>query len=431
MKLNDIPKLMPVPFGVSGPRTELLESSPAGDRKASYKDGFPPITMLLKSAGGLPPDGGNMNQILFELASGQRWSNAGAGYKFNTTFSDAVGGYPKGAQLLSNDGTKVYVSTKDDNKTDFNASPGPDWVTLGDYIGLGNYATKTEVGLKLDKNSVVQSTGTSTVNVMSQKSVTDELNKKFDKAGGTVSGQVDIASPGGRALTLKPVGESETSVYLEGYLNNIMKWWLGMTGGDTVTLENTVTSRKMKITDKFNVNGQLDVESNGGRVNTLKATAGTSVYQELYLQAALAAWWGITNGNKLSIANVVTGNDLTIGGDGFRIDGKVIGKEESIIGIGQTYKDVTATRKNGVTYTNNSTKPIIVYVESNRTAASESDAYSIGGEVNGIRVAYRWTTANETMSISFIVPPGATYMFKGGWGQSHSWEPVVKVVELS
>ncbi|ENZ0271288.1 hypothetical protein ACGABU_003454 [Morganella morganii] len=431
MKLNDIPKLMPVPFGVSGPRTELLPSSPAGDRKASYKDGFPPITMLLKSAGGLPPDGGNMNQILFELASGQRWSNAGARYKFNETFSDAVGGYPKGAQLLSNDGTKVYVSTKDDNKTDFNTSPGSDWVTLGDYIGLGDYATKTEVGLKLDKNSVVQSTGTSTVNVMSQKTVTDELNKKFDKIGGMVSGQVDIASPGGRALTLKPVGESETSVYLEGYLNNILKWWLGMTGGNTVTLENTVTSRKMEITDKFNVNGQLDVESNGGRVNTLKATAGTSVYQELYLQASLAAWWGITNSNKLSIANVVTGNTLTIGDDGFRIDGKVIGKEESIIGIGQTYKDVTSTRKSGVTYTNTSTKPIIIYVESNRTAATESDAYSIGGEVNGIRVAYRWTTANETMSISFIVPPGASYMFKGGWGQTHPWEPVLKVVELS
>lgn len=152
MKLNDIPKLMPVPFGVSGPRTELLQSSPAGDRKASYKDGFPPITMLLKSAGGLPPDGGNMNQILFELASGQRWSNAGAGYKFNATFSDAVGGYPKGAQLLSNDGTKVYVSTKDDNKTDFNSSPGAEWVTLGNYIGLGDYATKTEVNSKLAKD---------------------------------------------------------------------------------------------------------------------------------------------------------------------------------------------------------------------------------------------------------------------------------------
>lgn len=366
MKLNDIPKLMPVPFGVSGPRTELLPSSPAGDRKASYKDGFPPITMLLKSAGGLPPDGGNMNQILFELASGQRWSNAGAGYKFNATFSDAVGGYPKGAQLLSNDGTKVYVSTKDDNKTDFNASPGPDWVTLGDYIGLGNYATKTDVGLKLDKNSVVQSTGTSTVNVMSQKSVTDELNKKFDKTGGTVSGQVDIASPGGRGLTLKPIGENETSSYIESYLRGVMVWWIGVTGGDTVTLENRAAGKK-----------------------------------------------------------------LTLSPSGFKINNDDIASVAQLLGVGQTYKDVTASRKNGVTYTNTSTKPIIIYVETNRTASTESDPYSIGGEVNGIRVAYRWTTANETMSISFIVPPGASFMFKGGWGQTHPWEPVIKVVELS
>ncbi|MGE2433927.1 hypothetical protein ACME8T_09230 [Morganella morganii] len=194
MKSNDIPKLMPVPFGVNGPREELLETSPAGNRSASYADGFPPITMLLKQAGGRPPKGENMNQILFELANGQRWSNSGAGYKFNKAFSEAVGGYPKGAQLLSNDGTKVYVSTKDDNKTDFNTSPGPDWVTLGDYIGLGDYATKTEVGLKLDKTAVIQTTGTSTTSVMSQKSVTDELNKKFDKTGGTITGGVTIQS---------------------------------------------------------------------------------------------------------------------------------------------------------------------------------------------------------------------------------------------
>ncbi|HAT1525198.1 TPA: hypothetical protein I8W52_000311 [Morganella morganii] len=154
MKLNDIPKLMPVPFGVNGPREELLETSPAGNRSASYADGFPPITMLLKQAGGLPPKGENMNQILFELANGQRWSNSGAGYKFNKAFSEAVGGYPKGAQLLSNDGTKVYVSTKDDNKTDFNTSPGADWVTLGNYIGLGDYAKAEDLKgyLAKDKN---------------------------------------------------------------------------------------------------------------------------------------------------------------------------------------------------------------------------------------------------------------------------------------
>lgn len=171
---------MPVPFGVNGPREELLETSLAGNRSASYADGFPPITMLLKQAGGLPPKGENMNQILFELANGQRWSNSGAGYKFNEAFSEAVGGYPKGAQLLSNDGTKVYVSTKDDNKTDFNTSPDADWVTLGNYIGLNDYALKTDVDKKLDKSAVVQTTGTSTTSVMSQKAVTDLANTKAD-----------------------------------------------------------------------------------------------------------------------------------------------------------------------------------------------------------------------------------------------------------
>ncbi|MEM7979121.1 hypothetical protein Q4R26_17880, partial [Morganella morganii] len=42
------------------------------------------------------------------------------------------------------------------------------------------------------------------------------------------------------------------------------------------------------------ITGQTDIESPGGRTQTLKAKAGTSVYQELYLQDTFAAWWGIT-----------------------------------------------------------------------------------------------------------------------------------------
>lgn len=258
-----------------------------------------------------------------------------------------------------------------------------------------------------------------------------KIDDKYDKSGGEVKGQVDILSPGGRALTLKPVGDTGTSVYLEGYLKNVMTWWLGMTGGDTVTLENAKTSKKMQITDKFNVNGQLDVEAGGGRVNTLNATAGTSVYQELYLKSALAAWWGITSSNKLSIANSVTGNTLTIGSDGFKIDGKAIGKEENILGISQSYKDVTSSRKNNTKYQNNSTRPIVVCVEYNRTAASADDAFSCSLHVNDERVDYRWTQANETGMVSCIVPAGAYYEFKGGWGQPHSWEAFVKWVEFS
>lgn len=212
--------------------------------------------------------------------------------------------------------------------------------------------------------SVVQATGQSLTSVMSQKAVTDELDKKFDKTGGKITGQTDIEAPGGRA-------------------------------------------------------------------QTLKAMAGTSIYQEFYLLAALAAWVGITNGDTLTLANSIAGKRLTISPDGFKIDGRDIATTTQLLGVGQTYKDVTASRKNGVTYTNNSTKPIIVCVECNRTAATSDDPYSFGAVVDGQRVAYRWTQANEISMLCFIVPPGSSYYVQGGWGQTHPWEPLVKWIELS
>ncbi|HHR6225650.1 TPA: gp53-like domain-containing protein [Providencia alcalifaciens] len=62
---------------------------------------------------------------------------------------------------------------------------------------VGDYATNTELtnglGQKLNTSSVVQSTGTSKTQVMSQDSSTKELNKKFDKSGGDVSGVVNAS----------------------------------------------------------------------------------------------------------------------------------------------------------------------------------------------------------------------------------------------
>lgn len=177
------------------------------------------------------------------------------------------------------------------------------------------------------------------------------------------------------------------------------------------------------------ITGQTDIESSGGRVQTLKAKAGTSVYQELYLQDTFAAWWGITLGNKLSLENRITGNSLTIGTDGFKIDGKDIAATEQLFGIGQRYVNVTALRQNKATYTNPGPKPIIVYIESNRTGKDKP--FSIDITVNGERVAYRWTSADEVIALSALVPPGATYRVNGGWGADVEWVVINRWVELS
>ncbi|WP_368897417.1 phage tail protein [Morganella morganii] len=181
------------------------------------------------------------------------------------------------------------------------------------------------------------------------------------------------------------------------------------------------------------ITGQTDIEAPGGRTQTLKAKAGTSVYQELYLQDIFAAWWGITAGNKLNLENRITGNTLTIGTDGFKIDGKNIATTDQLFGVGQTYKNLTSSRQNKVWYTNTDSKPRIIHVESNRTGTQYPFSIDIqiidtGGQNRG---DYRWTAADEVVSLTAIVPPGARYSVNGGWGQPTEWAVINFWLEYS
>lgn len=139
MKRSDSPSKQPKPFGVNGQREDILPTTPSGDNTASYESGFPPITMILKSAGGLPPKGQDMNQILYELSALCRWASAGALNTFDSTFSTGIGGYPKGSFLFSDDGLKTYINTTDDNTTNPN-SGGAGWKDLFTFLGLGSAA---------------------------------------------------------------------------------------------------------------------------------------------------------------------------------------------------------------------------------------------------------------------------------------------------
>lgn len=139
MNRTDAPKKQPIPFAVNGHRENLLNTTPAGDNTASYNNGFPPVTMILKAAGGLPPKGQDMNQILFELSSLSRWFSAGTLNGFDSTFASSISGYPKGSVLLSDDGLTIYISTTDGNTSNPNTG-GSGWKTLVDYLGLNSGA---------------------------------------------------------------------------------------------------------------------------------------------------------------------------------------------------------------------------------------------------------------------------------------------------
>lgn len=143
MKANEAPKKHSTPFGVNGPREDILADTPSGSNQASYDDGFPAITMTLKSAGGLPPKGQDMNQILFELSSQGRYLSAGGGYTFDAAFATSLSGYPKGALIPNSTASGYWLNTVDDNSTNPENATG----ALTGWVPADSYGTTTVTGL--------------------------------------------------------------------------------------------------------------------------------------------------------------------------------------------------------------------------------------------------------------------------------------------
>lgn len=151
MNRSDAPSKKSVPFGINGPREAILDTTPAGNNQASYDSGFPPITMILKSAGGLPPKGEDFNQILYELALNARWNQAGAGYQFDSTFSTGISGYPIGAIVQNSTGDGTWINTTDGNTNNpevATATPLTGWIPL-DSNGFTTKSGLTNANISL------------------------------------------------------------------------------------------------------------------------------------------------------------------------------------------------------------------------------------------------------------------------------------------
>ncbi|MCU6243300.1 hypothetical protein [Enterobacter asburiae] len=196
MNRTDSPAKQPKPFGINGPREPILANTPAGDNTASYDSGFPPITMTLKSAGGLPPKGQDMNQILYELSALCRWFSAGAYNAFDSAFSTSIGGYPKGSAVISDDNTKIYLSTIDANTNNPN-SVSTGWLDLLEFLGGAPLASPSFTGIPLTPTAAP---GTNTTQIASTAFVRAaitalSLGTASTKNVGTGSGQIpDMSS---------------------------------------------------------------------------------------------------------------------------------------------------------------------------------------------------------------------------------------------
>lgn len=172
------PKLIVVPFAADGQKDEIpvTRETSMPTQKATWDLGFPPATMLPESAGGLPPRGRDFNGIFNQISEMLVHFAKGGRIKFSESYAEEIGGYQKGAILQSDDETKDYQSLIDENKVNFNTATSAQINAAWKLISTASLAT--DISNKLDKTSVLQTTGNSKTSIMSQDAVTRALASK-------------------------------------------------------------------------------------------------------------------------------------------------------------------------------------------------------------------------------------------------------------
>jgi hypothetical protein len=98
---------------------------------ASYHDGFPPLTFTPSGAGGCPPFGQDFNGVLKQITQWIQWQAVSSGLPWDSSFSTAIGGYPKGAIAQSNVlSGRLWFSTADNNTTNPDSTSSSGWIVL-------------------------------------------------------------------------------------------------------------------------------------------------------------------------------------------------------------------------------------------------------------------------------------------------------------
>ena len=144
---SSIPIKIPTYWGTSAPGANNACPIPIPSQigsnpgRASWTDGFPPLTFSPIASGGIPPSGADFNGVLCQLSQWTRWENAGAPVFYDATFSSLVGGYPNGAVLAqAANPTCEWVSTVDNNASNPDAA-GANWISSCPGGGTGGTST--------------------------------------------------------------------------------------------------------------------------------------------------------------------------------------------------------------------------------------------------------------------------------------------------
>lgn len=129
-----IPVKVPIPWGTSAPGGQITTPIPQPSQqgiapgRASWTDGFPPLTFSPIAAGGIPPSGADFNGVFNQMSQWIRWYNAGAPIFHDPTFQTAIGGYPKGAIVAHATDVGCYWISEGNNNVSTPGQAGATWL---------------------------------------------------------------------------------------------------------------------------------------------------------------------------------------------------------------------------------------------------------------------------------------------------------------
>lgn len=155
------PNLIITPFGENadpGTIRAIPESkSPTDPRQdASWETGFPIATMTAISAGGIPPEGKDLNGVLNAISEHTAFIGGGGQYRWSEEYVLAKGGYQKGSVIQSDNGDASYVSDIDGNTVNFNSDPssiGGVWKPYGGPLSADAIEAADRASQEADRSS--------------------------------------------------------------------------------------------------------------------------------------------------------------------------------------------------------------------------------------------------------------------------------------
>jgi hypothetical protein len=137
-------------FAYEGDVNVIPVSPGSNPRLSSWQTGFPSITSLPLSAGGLPPAREDFNGILNVATASLQYTCMGGTYMYDSAFSTLIGGYPKYATLMSSTGNGFWINTVDNNTTDPDSGGASgwikDWASGGGGSGVSSVSVATAHG---------------------------------------------------------------------------------------------------------------------------------------------------------------------------------------------------------------------------------------------------------------------------------------------